>query len=95
MRVVTILASMFVLAGACEAREGCNEEGYRVTHSGDRVPTQACQAKLFGKVAQDHRIRVKSARILKYPEARHELCAVIGYDVRLEVACQLRENLGR
>ena len=98
MRVVAIIASMIVFAGTAgvsEAREGCNEEGYKVSHSGDRFPTQACQAQLFGKVARDHRIRVRNARVLKNPAARHELCGMIGYDPRLQVACQLRENLGR
>jgi hypothetical protein len=95
MRVVAIIASMIIFAGVAEAREGCNEEGYKVTHTGDRIPTQACQAQLFGKVARAHKIRVRSSPVMKNPAARHELCHLIGYDVRLEVACRLRINHGR
>lgn len=89
-----MLALTMAFAGA-DAAQACNEDGYKVLHSGDRIPTARCQAQLFGRVARSHRIRVSDTRIMKDPAVRDSLCNAIGRDPRIEVACALHDYYGR
>ena len=41
------LPLLAVLVLAPDPASACNEDGYKVLHSGDRIPTATCQAKLF------------------------------------------------
>lgn len=95
MRVtLALLAATIIFAGAGTA-QACNEDGYKVLHSGDRIPTANCQSRLLGRVARAHKIRVSDSRIRKDPNAREYICDTVGGDPRIQVACALHDYYER
>lgn len=87
--LLAALALTIALSTAAHADVGCTREGYRKLHSGDRVPTAACQANLLARVARDHGLRISDATIRRNPAARERVCETVGHDGRLVIACQL------
>ena len=86
--VAAILVGLALLTTSASAREGCNEDGYRVDHRGDRYPTPTCQARLIGSVARSHGVRVSDKHILNRPGAKAQVCDAIGFDSKVEIACR-------
>ena len=92
MRLVIAILAPTLLATAAQAGTACTSDGYLKLYSGDRVPTPACQAKLMGRVARAHGVRITDATIQRRPEAREKICDELGYDGGLAYACKIRDR---
>jgi hypothetical protein len=84
--VLAMLVGLVLLPAPAGAKEACDADGYK-RDRGDRYPTPTCQAKLIGRVARSHGVRVSDRHILNQPDAKEQVCDAVGYDSKLEIAC--------
>jgi hypothetical protein len=72
-------------AAPAEAKIACNK-GFQ-TVSGQPIATPYCQDNYVGEVARAYGIRVSDAEIRNNPNLKRNVCAQIGRDNRVYIAC--------
>ncbi len=83
---LTAVAAVAVLTAApAEAKIACNK-GYQMV-SGQPIATPYCQDNYVGEVARAYGIRVSDAEIRNNPNTKRNVCAHVGRDNRIYIAC--------
>lgn len=83
--VVACVLAMSGIVGPADARIVC-EKGFRVI-KGRLLGTPYCQDLYLAEVAREFGVRVSAREILNNPNKKREVCAFMGWDIRVKHIC--------
>jgi hypothetical protein len=81
----SITASLLVLAAPAHAGIVCNGS-YQIV-GGNEIATPYCADNYLAQVARKYGVRVTNSEIRNNPNRKHEVCRLIGHDIRVSDNC--------
>lgn len=80
-------------AAPAEARIRC-VDGFQIVN-GSPIATPYCQDELVAQVARERGMKVSAAAIRNNPNLKRNVCAFVGRDNRIHIACIDANSVGR